>query len=120
MARRSKRTTRRVVRTQRFRKNRRQRTVRAFDALRTAQDILDHNRTIVVYDDKIGVVYADGTEMVHSAAESHRVIKEFHEMFDIAKKCTLMCDPLRKKLQELLFICQPIGLTHARLHEHGH
>ena len=122
MTRRSKKTSRRIVRRTAQKRNRRHgkpdlQKDQSFNALKIAQDILDHNRTIVVYGNKIGVVHAEGKESVYSATESQKVMTEFHEMFDIAKRCTHLCDPLRQKLQELLFICQPIGLTHARYHE---
>ena len=78
---------------------------------------MNNNRTLVVYGNKIGVVYDDGRESVFSPEESKALINEFHEMFHIAKRCTLLCDPLRKKLQEILFICQPIGLSDARMRE---
>lgn len=116
-----KKTTRRVHRRTHVRRQ----TIRTahrktFDALRVAQDILDHNRVIVVYGDKVGIMQEGKRETVYTPDESTLIIKEFHEMFNIAKRCTLMCDPLRKKLQELLFVCQPIGLSHARMKETRH
>lgn len=88
-----------------------------FNPLKAAQDIVDHNRTIVLYGAQIGVRHSNGTEIIYSVPESKLIMKEFHEMFDIAKRCTHMCDPLRAKLRELLFVCQPIGLSDARAKE---
>jgi hypothetical protein len=90
-----------------------------FNALKVAQEILDTNCTIVVYENKIGVLHPHGEEKIYTSAESKKIIGEFHEMFNIAKRCTLLCDPLRKKLQKILFICQPIGLADARAKERG-
>ena len=79
-----------------------------FNALKIAQDILDHDRLIIWKNDILGV-YRDRELMTYTHHESQAIVHEFHDMFQIAKRCTLLCDPLRKKLEKILFVCTALS-----------
>lgn len=82
-----------------------------FDSLQIAQDILDFEKIVIWKNGRLGVQEWDNFRL-YGQQETKKILAEFHDMLNIAKRCKMVTDPFLQKLMTIVLICRDNESNH--------